>query len=118
MNIHCSDGKFRQGLFPGKENHFRMLNKEPKHVCRKISQRQTTRRYRFLTAMLSNLQIYWGQTNGNNPVNNGGLSRKHIIEGVNASLERLGLEYVGLICAHRSDRYTPMEELSVPLTTL
>ncbi|OCL15010.1 Aldo/keto reductase [Glonium stellatum] len=55
-------------------------------------------------------KIYWGQANGDNPVNNGGLSRKHIIEGVNASLERLGLGYVDLIYAHRPDRCTPMEE--------
>jgi len=55
-------------------------------------------------------KIYWGGANGSNPVNNGGLSRKHIIEGVNASLERLGLEYVDLIYAHRPDRNTPIEE--------
>jgi len=55
-------------------------------------------------------KIYWGGANGENPVNNGGLSRKHVIEGVNASLERLGLEYVDLIYAHRPDRNTPIEE--------
>jgi aryl-alcohol dehydrogenase-like predicted oxidoreductase len=43
-------------------------------------------------------------------VNNGGLSRKHVVEGVNASLERLGLDYVDLIYAHRPDRNTPIEE--------
>jgi len=55
-------------------------------------------------------KIYWGGAYGDNPVNNGGLSRKHVIEGVNASLERLGLEYVDLIYAHRPDRNTPIEE--------
>ncbi|KFY37798.1 hypothetical protein V494_04627, partial [Pseudogymnoascus sp. VKM F-4513 (FW-928)] len=55
-------------------------------------------------------KIYWGGAFGSNPVNNTGLSRKHIIEGVNQSLERLGLEYVDLIYAHRPDRNTPMEE--------
>jgi len=55
-------------------------------------------------------KIYWGGANGENLVNNVGLSRKHIIEGVNASLERLGLEYVDLIYAHRPDRNTPIEE--------
>jgi aryl-alcohol dehydrogenase-like predicted oxidoreductase len=39
-----------------------------------------------------------------------GLSRKHIVEGMKASLERLGLEYVDLVYAHRPDRHTPMEE--------
>ncbi|KAI2625825.1 Aldo/keto reductase [Hypoxylon sp. NC1633] len=55
-------------------------------------------------------KVYWGAAFGDNPVNNKGLSRKHIIEGVNASLSRLGLEYVDLIYAHRPDRLTPMEE--------
>ncbi|KFY88428.1 hypothetical protein V498_06795 [Pseudogymnoascus sp. VKM F-4517 (FW-2822)] len=55
-------------------------------------------------------KIYWGGAFGSNPVNNVGLSRKHIIEGVNQSLKRLGLEYVDLIYAHRPDRNTPMEE--------
>lgn len=55
-------------------------------------------------------QINWGQAHGDNPVNNSGLSRKHIIEGVNGALERLQLEYVDLVYAHRPDRNTPIEE--------
>ncbi|KAI1812604.1 putative voltage-gated K channel beta subunit [Poronia punctata] len=55
-------------------------------------------------------KLYWGGHNGDNPVNNKGLSRKHIIEGMDASLKRLGLEYVDVIYAHRPDRQTPMEE--------
>lgn len=39
-----------------------------------------------------------------------GLSRKHIIEGTDAALERLQLSYVDLIYAHRPDRQTPIEE--------
>ncbi|KAI5781893.1 putative aldo/keto reductase [Geopyxis carbonaria] len=39
-----------------------------------------------------------------------GLSRKHIVEGMQASLARLGLEYVDVVYAHRPDRLTPMEE--------
>lgn len=45
-----------------------------------------------------------------NPINNTGLSRKHIIEGLNLSLERLGLPYVDIVYAHRPDRITPIEE--------
>ena len=56
-------------------------------------------------------KINWGAANGDNPVNNGGLSRKHLVEGTRASLERLGLEYVDLLYAHRPDRETPMEEV-------
>lgn len=55
-------------------------------------------------------KIYWGADWGSNKVNNLGLSRKHIVEGLNASLDRLGLDYVDLIYAHRPDRNTPIEE--------
>ncbi|CRK44676.1 hypothetical protein BN1723_016367, partial [Verticillium longisporum] len=39
-------------------------------------------------------KIYWGGAFGDNVVNNKGLSRKHIIEGLDASLARLDLPYV------------------------
>jgi voltage-dependent potassium channel beta subunit len=55
-------------------------------------------------------KIYWGGAFGDNPVNNGGLSRKHIVEGINNSLQRLQLDYVDLIYCHRPDRHTPIEE--------
>jgi aryl-alcohol dehydrogenase-like predicted oxidoreductase len=55
-------------------------------------------------------QLYWGGAFGTNKINNVGLSRKHIIEGMQQSLERLQLDYVDLIYAHRPDRQTPMEE--------
>lgn len=38
--------------------------------------------------------------------NDRGLSRKHIIEGMKASLERLQLDYVDLVFAHRPDNST------------
>ncbi|KAJ5831847.1 hypothetical protein N7474_000158 [Penicillium riverlandense] len=59
-------------------------------------------------------KLYWGQANGVNPakpLNNTGLSRKHIIEGMNLSLQRLDLPYVDIVYAHRPDRDTPMEEV-------
>ncbi|HME85208.1 MAG TPA: aldo/keto reductase [Roseiarcus sp.] len=39
-----------------------------------------------------------------------GLSRKHIMEGIDASLKRLGTDYVDLYQIHRFDPATPMEE--------
>ena len=39
-----------------------------------------------------------------------GLSRKHIMEGIDASLKRLGTDYVDLYIIHRFDYETPMEE--------
>lgn len=55
-------------------------------------------------------KLNWGGANGEVLVNNHGLSRKHIVEGLRASLGRLGLEYVDIVYAHRPDRLTPMEE--------
>ncbi len=45
-----------------------------------------------------------------NKVNDSGLSRKHVTEQVNASLKRLGLEYVDILYAHRYDYNTPVHE--------
>jgi len=42
--------------------------------------------------------------------NGGGLSRKHILSAVDASLQRLGLDYVDLYQIHRWDPNTPIEE--------
>ena len=51
-------------------------------------------------------KIFWGGEG----VNDKGLSRKHIIEGVDAALERLQMDYVDLVFAHRPDLHTPIEE--------
>lgn len=51
-------------------------------------------------------KIFWG---GPGP-NDKGLSRKHIMEGIDAALERLQMEYVDLIYCHRPDPKTPIEE--------
>ncbi|WP_024796032.1 aldo/keto reductase family protein [Tomitella biformata] len=42
--------------------------------------------------------------------NDTGLSRKHIREGIDGSLRRLGVDYVDLYQAHRFDHETPLEE--------
>ncbi len=51
-------------------------------------------------------KIFWG---GEGP-NDSGLSRKHIIEGTDAALKRLQMDYVDLIFCHRPDPDTPIEE--------
>uniref|UniRef100_UPI00358F81C9 voltage-gated potassium channel subunit beta-3-like n=1 Tax=Myxine glutinosa TaxID=7769 RepID=UPI00358F81C9 len=45
-----------------------------------------------------------------------GLSRKHIIEGLKASLQRLQLDYVDVVFANRPDTNTPMEEIVRAMT--
>ncbi len=42
--------------------------------------------------------------------NNKGLSRKHILEAANASLKRLGTDYIDLYQMHGPDPHTPIEE--------
>lgn len=51
-------------------------------------------------------KVFWG---GKGP-NDRGLSRKHVIEGTEAALARLQLDYVDLLFAHRPDPDTPIEE--------
>lgn len=51
-------------------------------------------------------KIFWG---GDGP-NNSGLSRKHLFEGLHASLKRLQMDYVDLLFCHRPDIHTPVEE--------
>lgn len=45
--------------------------------------------------------------------NDSGLSRKHIMESIDASLRRLGTDYVDVYQAHRFDLETPLEETMV-----
>jgi voltage-dependent potassium channel beta subunit len=51
-------------------------------------------------------KIFWGGQG----VNDRGLSRKHIIEGTEAALSRLQMDYVDLIYCHRPDIETPIGE--------
>ncbi len=52
-------------------------------------------------------KVFW--PTGSGP-NNRGLSRKHIMHSIDASLKRLQLDYVDLYQAHRFDVETPLEE--------
>jgi aryl-alcohol dehydrogenase-like predicted oxidoreductase len=53
-------------------------------------------------------KVYW--PTGPQGPNDSGLSRKHILEGINGSLKRLRTDYVDLYQAHRYDHQTPLEE--------
>jgi len=52
-------------------------------------------------------KVYWPMGDA---VTERGLSRKHIVESIDASLRRLGLEYVDIYYAHRFDPETDLEE--------
>ena len=43
--------------------------------------------------------------------NDRGLSRKHVLESIDGSLERMGTDYVDIYFAHRHDPEVPMEEI-------
>jgi len=60
------------------------------------------------SSYLVSTKFYWGIVDGVNEKNT--LNRKRLIEGINASLQRFGLEYVDLIFCHRPDPTTPIEE--------
>jgi potassium voltage-gated channel Shaker-related subfamily A, beta member 2 len=51
-------------------------------------------------------KIYWSTKSEER-----GLSRKHIIESVKASLQRLQLDYIDILLIHKADTMCPMEEM-------
>uniref|UniRef100_A0A3Q3F9X4 Voltage-gated potassium channel subunit beta-1 n=1 Tax=Labrus bergylta TaxID=56723 RepID=A0A3Q3F9X4_9LABR len=58
------------------------------------------------SSLVITTKIFWG---GKAEMERG-LSRKHIIEGLRASLERLQLDYIDVVFANRPDPNTPIEE--------
>lgn len=62
-----------------------------------------------LQSALPRHQIFFGT--GRKDPNQRGLSRKHLVEGLNESLARLQMDYVDVVFAHRHDAATPMEEV-------
>ena len=60
------------------------------------------------SSYLVSSKFYWGL---NDKVNEKyTLNRKYLIEGINGSLKRFGLDYVDIIYCHRPDKNTPIEE--------
>ncbi len=60
-------------------------------------------------------KVRWPMGSGQNDL---GLSRKHILAAVEASLQRLGTDYIDLYQVHRWDPGTPLEETLATLDTL
>ncbi|XP_022624584.1 voltage-gated potassium channel subunit beta-1 isoform X2 [Seriola dumerili] len=61
------------------------------------------------SSLVITTKLYWG----GKAETERGLSRKHIIEGLKGSLQRMQLEYVDVVFANRPDSNTPMEGDSV-----
>jgi aryl-alcohol dehydrogenase-like predicted oxidoreductase len=55
-------------------------------------------------------KVYWPVGPDPKGKNDTGLSRKHILEGIDGSLRRLQMDHVDLYQAHRYDSFTPLEE--------
>ncbi len=64
------------------------------------------------SSYLVTTKIFWG----GDDVNERGLSRKHIREGLAASLRRLRLDAVDLVFCHRPDPFTPTETVVRAMT--
>ncbi|KAI9582030.1 hypothetical protein GQX74_011525 [Glossina fuscipes] len=58
------------------------------------------------TAYVITTKVYWSTKSEER-----GLSRKHIIECVKASLQRLQLQYIDIVIIHKADAMCPMEEI-------
>lgn len=74
---------------------------------------------RFMTGVLHDIgvprhhlvlssKVYWPMSDH---VNDRGLSRKHVLESIDMSLERMELDYLDIYFAHRYDVETPIEEI-------
>jgi voltage-dependent potassium channel beta subunit len=53
-------------------------------------------------------KFFWGLSDGPNEKNT--LNRKYLMQAIDGSLARLGLDYVDLVFCHRADPETPIEE--------
>jgi voltage-dependent potassium channel beta subunit len=60
------------------------------------------------SSYLVSTKFYWGLHNNVNEQNT--LNRKRLMEAMDASLKRFGLDYIDLVFCHRPDPETPIEE--------
>ncbi|MEX2487397.1 MAG: aldo/keto reductase [Nitriliruptoraceae bacterium] len=69
-------------------------------------------RHEFLVSS----KYFWGIHDGPNSRHT--LNRKYLLDAVDGSLERLGLDYLDLIYCHRPDPHTPIEETARAMSDL
>ncbi len=68
---------------------------------------QALKDFNRMDYVVSTKIFWWGPRERNQM----GLSKKHLIEGMTASLRRLQMDYVDIVYCHRPDPETPMEEV-------
>lgn len=68
---------------------------------------QAIKNYRRSDLVISS-KVFWPMSDN---INDRGLSRKHIMESVNGSLARLGVDYLDMYFCHRFDPETEIEEV-------
>ena len=73
------------------------------------------REYGHREALVIATKVFFPMTSAPNM---GGLSRKHILQGCDASLKRLGVDAIDLYQVHRFDPNTPIDETLAALDTL
>lgn len=66
-------------------------------------------------ALVISSKVYWPMSDD---VNDRGLSRKHITHSIDASLKRLGTDYLDVYFCHRYDLETPLEETVATMSDL
>lgn len=54
-------------------------------------------------------KLYWG-IHGADPNMQNTLNRKYLMQGIDGSLERFGMDFVDVVYCHRPDPHTPLEE--------
>ena len=56
-------------------------------------------------------KFYWGLARDERPINRKDtLNRKYLMQAIDGSLQRMGLDFIDLVYCHRPDPHTPIEE--------
>ncbi|CAH0578198.1 unnamed protein product [Chrysodeixis includens] len=111
LNEDCAEDVIMTAL----ENGINLFDLSEAHCAKgeaelgKILKKRNVRR----TSVIITTKIYWSTkfAHTNNRSDERGLSRKHIVESVKASLARLQVEYIDVVLLHKVDPVCPMEEL-------
>ncbi len=100
--INCIDRAYEQGI-----NFFDTANVYARGKSEEVVGRGLSKFPRDSYVVAT--KVFFQMNDGPMP-NNKGLSRKHIMEQCEASLKRMGLDYIDLYQCHRYDTETPLEE--------